>query len=239
MRPEDPGPLVSCIVPVHNGERFLKEAVDSIFAQTHRPIEVIVVDDGSTDGTPEVALSYGARVKCVRQDNAGPAAARNRGVEEARGEFIAFLDSDDTWMPTKIAGQVERFASDPGLGICLCHIRNVWEPEVAEEERRLQGHRRTQPVPGYSTVALMARASVFGVVGPFDTRLGHTDDTDWFVRARAAGVKATVLPDVLVHRRMHLGNRSRRRAAASREEYLRLAKAALDRKRTPRQRGSP
>src|SRR5690242_4967891 len=97
------GPTVTCIVPVFNGERYLGEALDSIFAQGHQPLEVLVVDDGSTDGSAAVAKSYGDRVRYFFQPNAGPAAARNLGLEAARGEFIAFLDADDLWHRDKLA----------------------------------------------------------------------------------------------------------------------------------------
>ena len=88
-------PLISCIVPVYNGERYIKEALDSILAQTYRPLEIIVADDGSTDGTESVVANYGNRVRCLWQPNAGPAAAWNLGVRAAQGEFVVFLDSDD------------------------------------------------------------------------------------------------------------------------------------------------
>jgi glycosyltransferase involved in cell wall biosynthesis len=108
-------PLVSCIVPVFNGERYLAEALDSVLGQTYRALEVIVVDDGSTDGTPAVVRTFGARVRCVTQPNAGLAAARNRGLAAATAELVAFLDADDLWLPEKIACQMERFRAHPEL----------------------------------------------------------------------------------------------------------------------------
>lgn len=129
-------PLISCIVPVFNGERYLWEALESIFAQTYRPIEVLVVDDGSTDGTGAVAASYGSRLRYLWQPNAGPAAARNRGLEAARGEFVAFLDADDLWHPEKLARQMARFAARPGLDGSVAHVQMQWEAEVACEGER-------------------------------------------------------------------------------------------------------
>src|ERR687893_681850 len=98
-------PLVSCIVPVFNGERYLQAALDSIFAQTYRSLEVLVVDDGSTDNTAAIVGSYGDRVRYLQQDNHGPSAARNRGIEAATCEFIAFLDADDLWHAEKLERQ--------------------------------------------------------------------------------------------------------------------------------------
>ncbi len=229
--PVPPAPLVSCIVPVFNGERFIQEALDSILAQTYERLEVLVADDGSTDGTAAIVKRYGARVRYLYRENGGPPAARNTGLRAARGELIAFLDSDDRWAPEKIALQVDRFRRNPELGICLTHIQNFWESELAAEREELQNHRRSQPLPGYATESLLARRGVFETVGTFETQLQHGDDTDWFIRARQLGIQIELLPDVLVHRRMHSGNRSRQRVSSSRDEYLRLVKAALDRKR--------
>ena len=95
--------LVSCIIPVFNGELYLREALESVFEQTYRTTEVVVVDDGSTDETPNIAASFQSRVTYIRQDNQGPATARNTAIRAARGEFIAFLDCDDLWEPEKLA----------------------------------------------------------------------------------------------------------------------------------------
>ena len=236
--PADSSPLVSCIVPVFNGERFIQEALDSILAQTHERLELLVVDDGSTDGTAAIVQRYGDQVKYLHQENGGPPVARNTGLRAAQGDLIAFLDSDDRWAPTKIALQVDCFQRNPQLGICLTHIQNFWESELAAEQEQLQNHRRSQPLPGYVTAALLARRGVFETVGTFDTRWQHGDDFDWFVRARQLGIQIELLPDVLVYRRMHPGNRSRQRLSFSRDEYLKLVKAAIDRKRRDGTRAS-
>jgi glycosyltransferase involved in cell wall biosynthesis len=99
-------PTVSVVIPAYNAEAYLREALDSVFAQTRPPDEVVVVDDGSTDRTSEVAASYGDRVRLLRQPNRGEAAARNAGVLAARGALIAFLDADDTWLPRYLESQL-------------------------------------------------------------------------------------------------------------------------------------
>jgi glycosyltransferase involved in cell wall biosynthesis len=224
-------PLVSCIVPVFNGERYLSKTLDSILAQSYRPIEVLVVDDGSTDTSADVATSYGEAVRYLRQSNAGQATARNRGVHSSRGEFVAFLDADDLWHPEKTSRQVARFAARPELDYCLTHVQNFWEAELEQEAEMYHDHPRGKPIAGFVTGTLMARRSLFARIGVFDTSLGHTDKTEWFLRADAAGAVRELLPDVLMYRRMHSGNRSRTLAANSRDEYLRLLKATLDRRR--------
>ena len=125
---------VSCIIPVFNGERYLREALDSILAQTHRPFDIIVVDDGSTDGTPAVVAGYGVQVRYVRQPNTGPAAARNLGVRSGGGEFIAFLDADDLWHPEKLARQMTRFREQPDLDLCITHVEHFSDLEPSTEE---------------------------------------------------------------------------------------------------------
>jgi len=223
--------LVSCIVPVYNGERYLQEALDSILAQTHRPLEIIVADDGSTDGTSAIVAGYRDRVRCLFQPNAGVAAACNLGLGAAHGDFVAFQSADDLWHPEKLARQIARFQARPQLDLCVTHVQNFWIPELKEEAERFRDHRMTQPVPGYVPQALLARHTLFETVGHFDVALRHADSTDWFLRAAEHGAVTELLPDVLVYRRIHQRNLSRRLASASRSEYLQLLKQTLDRRR--------
>jgi glycosyltransferase involved in cell wall biosynthesis len=222
--------LVSCIVPVFNGERYLAEALDSILAQTWRPLEVIVVDDGSTDGSAAVVAKYGAEVSYIHQANAGPAAARNRGLDAARGEFIAFLDADDLWHKDKLVRQMARFEARPELELCSAHMENFWSPEVKREEDRLSDGGLAKTQPGV-TQAIVARRALFDRIGPFDTALMHRDTMEWLSRAVDAGAVMETLPDILVFRRIHLDNMSRRRGHDDRDELLRSVKATLDRRR--------
>lgn len=223
--------LISCIIPVFDGERYLRESLESILAQIYRPLEVIVADDGSADGTAAVVMQYGERVRYVFQQNAGPAAARNLGLTIARGDFIAFLDADDLWHPEKLVRQMARFQSRPDLDLCVAHMQNFWMPELLQEAARFKDHRRGQPIPGYCTGTLLARRILFDAVGPFNTILRHADDTEWFLRTAEHKAVMELLPDVLTYHRMHTANISRRRAAASWNEYVRLVKASLDRRR--------
>ena len=223
---------VSCIIPVFNGARYLRETLDSVVRQTHPPAEIIVVDDGSTDDSVAVARQFGSRVTVISQANAGHAAARNRGIAAARGEFVAFVDADDLWTDEKIERQLARFAARPELGASFAHLQNFWSPEVAEAERS-GGDDVTRPVPGYSSVTMLARRELFTTtVGPLDETLSHGNDRDWFCRAAEKGVVLEMLPEVLVHRRLHATNRSSALGATSRSEYLRILKASLDRRRS-------
>lgn len=224
-------PLISCIVPVFNGERYLRQALDSICAQTYRPIEVIVVDDGSTDATAVIVASFGDRLRYLRQDNQGPPAARNLGIRAAKGEYVAFLDADDLWHPEKLQRQAKRFEARPELGYCVTYCQNFWIPDLQAEAERYREHRVAQPVPGYVTQTLFAQRAVFDSVGLFNVALAHGDSTEWFLRAAQRGAVMELLPDVLSYRRLHSENRSRLLASSSREEFLHIVKMSLDTRR--------
>ncbi|MGH7834258.1 MAG: glycosyltransferase [Candidatus Binatia bacterium] len=220
-------PLVSCVVPVYNGERYLREAIDSVLAQTHQPLEIIVIDDGSTDGTADVLAGYGDRLRHVRQANAGPAAARNHGIALARGTFIAFQDADDVWHPHKLQRQMERFTARPELELSIGHVQNFWIAELKEEADRFRDHRLAQPGPAYGPPSLLARRSLFERVGLFNPKMRLSSDTDWFLRAAELGIAMEVVPEVLFYRRWHKNNISR----LSRELLVEAVKASLDRRR--------
>lgn len=218
-------------MPVFNGAPFLAEALESVFQQTHPNLELIVVDDGSTDDTPAVIAAYGDRVRALAQPNAGPAAARNHGVRAARGELVAFLDADDLWLPEKLSRQLARFAARPDLDLCFSLTTNFWIPELEAEAERFREHRIAKPLPGLLASTMLARRAAFEAVGEFDSGRGFTHSTDWVLRARERGLVFETLQEVLYRRRIHGGNRSRIHADASRDEYFDLVKLQLDRRR--------
>jgi glycosyltransferase involved in cell wall biosynthesis len=223
-------PLISCVIPCFNGERYLDECIGSILAQTHRPLEVIVVDDGSTDGSADVVRRYPG-IRYHHQANAGPAAACNRGVALATGELIAFLEQDDLWLPEKTARQLQEFDADPALLYCVAHIQNFWVAELALEAERHRDRPVMRPVPGYVVQTLMVRREAFDRVGSFDATFPYAFASDWFLRATDAGVPGVLLPDVLTRRRLHDSNVSRLNRAASHDQFLEVIKATLDRRR--------
>jgi glycosyltransferase involved in cell wall biosynthesis len=223
--------LISCIVPVYNGERYLGEAIESILKQSYRPIEIIIADDGSTDGTASIAARYDKQVRYLRHLNAGPAAARNFGLSASEGEFVAFLDADDLWPANKLDRQMARFRQRPELHYCIAHVQNFWIPELIEEEKQFRDHRISKALPGYCTGTLLARRKFFDGVGEFNSAIEHADDTEWFLRASEQGAVMELLPDVLLYRRLHYANLSRAKASNSRDQYLQVLKSALDRRR--------
>ena len=222
-------PLVSAIVPCYNAERYVGDAVDSILGQTYRPVEVIVVDDGSTDRSLEVLRRFGDRVRACRQPNAGVGAARNRGVALARGSFLAFLDADDVWPAGKLDRQMAAFDDDPSLGVVGGHVAQFVSPELPDEVRRKFAS-LPQEVPARVPGAMLIRREEFERVGAFSTEVVSGDTIDWILRATEAGVKVRVLPDVVLQRRIHTTNHGLLRRDAQRD-YLRVLKSALDRRR--------
>jgi glycosyltransferase involved in cell wall biosynthesis len=196
------GPLVSVVVPVYNGERFLGEALDSVLAQDYEPLELIVVDDGSTDASATVAESHGVRV--LKQNNRGVAAARNAALQASAGELIAFLDQDDLWLPEKLETQVSFLLEHAEVGLVYSHAELL-----VEQGARLPGwlHGYTdRAMPGYLPSTLLSRRAVFEAVGPFDSSYTVGSDSDWLLRVKDAGFGHRMLPDVLVRYRIHGAN---------------------------------
>lgn len=146
------GPTVSVIIPVYNGERFLAEAIRSALDQTLSPAEIIVIDDGSTDASAEVARGFGPPVRVLAQANLGPAAARNLGVAHAAGDLLAFLDADDLWMPEKLAYQVQFLCRPAGIGHAPPPAHDQHDPPGTGWAARISGHVAVTacPAPGAS-----------------------------------------------------------------------------------------
>ncbi len=224
---------VSCIIPVFNGERFLHEAISSVLTQTIPPHQIIIVDDGSTDTTAQIIASFGDRVEHITQANQGPAAARNAGLDRATGDFIAFQDADDIWLPEKLECQLVHLLDDDDAIACICLVRNFWEEELREEAAAAQSTRHVQPIAGYVFQAMLARRSAFTSIGRLDESLRVAEDVDWFDRARASGHRISLLEQTLVRRRYHEANLSRSIAESSsaRAAMLEVVMRNLQRKR--------
>jgi glycosyltransferase involved in cell wall biosynthesis len=193
----DPAPLISVIVPAYNCARFLARALDSVRDQRYPAdrIEIIVVDDGSTDASADIAADYAerdSRVILLRQANAGPAAARNRGIEASRGKLVAFLDADDTWASDKLAEQAALFARNPALGLVHCGVRFVDGNGNAvrnwvRQTRIARGDILLDFVLDFFliTSAVMVPRRCLDEVGWFDEALRVGEDNDLFLRLLA------------------------------------------------------
>lgn len=189
-------PLVSVVIPVYNGERFLKESLESVFAQTCHDYEVVCVDDGSTDGSCSLLEQYGARVRVIQQENAGQSAARNAGARQATGAFVAFLDQDDLWYPSKLAQQVAVLNAEADVALVHCNYDRIdgdgrvlvagaalaeRASDLASPLGRLIGEVLVFPS------AMMVRRDVFQRVGGFDPELRGFEDFDLIARLKQQG----------------------------------------------------
>ena len=220
--------LVSVIVAVYNGEQYLAEAITSILSQTYHPLEVIVIDDGSTDGSAAIARSF-SEVRYYFQPNAGPGAARNHGVERGNGQFFAFLDADDLWAPEKLTRQMAAFAANPDLDMVFGYVQQFYSPELSAEERARISHGGEQ-LPGYVVGSMLIKRDALFRAGAFATHWRLGEFIDWYVKAREQGLQSLLLPDVVLRRRVHTRNMGIREQS-SRADYVRVIKASLDRRR--------
>jgi glycosyltransferase involved in cell wall biosynthesis len=223
---------ITCVIPVHNGGRYLEEAIDSVVHQTCPPDEILVVDDGSTDGSAAIAAAYGDRVRLIRQMRRGPDGARNRGIVEARGELIAFLDADDRYRPEKLARQLACLDAEPAHDVCLCIAENFWEPGLEAEQARYEAAGRTHAT--HTFIAMLARRSVFDRVGLLADAASRgsqpsSGQVEWFLRAADRGATVRVLPEVLTDRRMH--GASVTHTAGSMDAYFDLCSERILRRR--------
>ena len=221
-------PLVSVIIPVFNGERYLSEAIESVLVQAYDQIEVIVVDDGSTDNTAAIVKKYGSLRYCF-QPHSGIGTALNLGIKEARGSYFAFLDADDLWTKKKLISQMELFKHNPILDIVFGHVVQFFSHEMDEEARRTLKYFNGS-MPGYCKGSMIIKRKAFLNVGPFSTTWKLGDFFDWYLRANEKGLTSFMLSDVVLRRRIHNSN-TVIRERHHQSDYLRILKSALDRRR--------
>lgn len=221
-------PLVSVIIPVFNGERFLREAVQSVLDQGHSPVEIIVVDDGSTDDTATVARRLPDTVSYLHQTNQGPAAARNRGIEHAQGKLLAFADADDLWPANKLELQLPYLLQDAKIDIVLGLIQQLRLSETVNGETHAEEF--AEPAFSVNLGSAIIRKSVFERVGLFDETMRYSEDVDWFMRAREAGAEIKTIDAVTLLYRQHEQNMTRGKST-SELNVLKALKRSLDRRR--------
>ena len=202
-------PKVSIILPVYNSAEFVEEALESIRQQTYRDYEVVVVDDGSQDQTGEIVKRYKDRFRYLFQEHGGPAKARNRGIRESTGKYIAFLDSDDLWLPTKLEKQADMMDRNPELDMVitenLCfNERGVFMPWMGKRKKLMEGDiaKNIFLHSWVVTPTVMVKREVFDRVGLFEEELQLAEDDNMWVRI-AANFKVGLLNEVLVKVRDH------------------------------------
>lgn len=224
-------PLVSVVIPMYNAGRYITQAVDSVLAQTYRPIEILVVDDGSTDDSAAILQAYGSRIRYLHQKNQGQSIARNRGITESQGELVAFLDADDFWLPDKIARQVDSLSRAPRAG--LAHT-DVLFLENSTGQRSHRPSRKAEYVGNCSDLlfrqnkltisSVLLRKECLTQVGLFDGVFRYTDDYDMWLRI-APHYEFCYVDEPLVIYRLHHTNISRCTLEMTRDELYVLDKA--------------
>lgn len=220
--------LVSVIVPVFNGERYLAAALASIAAQDYRPLYVLIVDDGSTDHTEEIASEFlrqgGLDGEYIYQPNQGPAAARNCGLSRAPGAWIAFLDADDLWLPAKTSLQRKVFDLHPTADV-------IWGAGVVFAGEGLPDTSAPRPSsPLILLQSMLFRRSILEQIGHFDPKLKYGEDVDWLLRARERAAQLVLHPEPVVYYRRHTANLTND-VARTRMAFHVVLKRSLDRRR--------
>jgi glycosyltransferase involved in cell wall biosynthesis len=225
---------VSVIVPVYNGARHLAAALESVLAQEARPREIIVVDDGSTDETSRVVELFWDRIDPIRQDNRGPSAARNVGIERATAPFIGFLDADDVWPPTALRRQLAAITTNTTAGIAWGLSNRV----IGAEARPPRDDWHGRPQWALSVGSMLFRRDVFDVAGHFDPRLRIGEDLDLMIRVTEQGIPIVRHAHVVCEKRLHAGNLSRDAAAVDRAYFVAIGRA-FERRRVQKAGAKP
>ncbi|HEX7245027.1 MAG TPA: glycosyltransferase family A protein [Solirubrobacterales bacterium] len=222
-------PSVTAAIPVRDGEAYLAEAIESVLGQSRPCDQVVVVDNGSSDGSAEIARGYAPAVELVAEPRPGIGSARNAALAAARGDFLAFLDADDLWTPEKTALQLAAFSAHPGLSLVFGYVSQFATPELSEGEREAL-RLPDEPQPGAHIGAMMASRAAVEAIGPWSADVAVSDGLTFLLRARELGLEQTMLSETVMMRRVHGANHSLRNRDA-RTEFARLLKASLDRRR--------
>jgi glycosyltransferase involved in cell wall biosynthesis len=222
-------PAVSAIVPVHDNARYLTEALDSIDAQSYEPLELVVVDDGSTDGSADIARERADRL--VELTHGGVAHARNAGVAAACGELIAFLDGDDIWTTGALETRVRHLEQNPETGFVLGRMQLFLDPHSPPPTEGFAREMMSRPQAGFLQT-FVGRREVFEAVGGFDETLVIAEDTDWLKRASDAGVVAAHVDEVFALKRLHPESLTARHGKLMRPLLMKVLRDSVDRRRT-------
>ncbi|MFC1852546.1 glycosyltransferase family 2 protein [candidate division CSSED10-310 bacterium] len=229
-------PLISVIIPAYNYQSYLAEAIESVLAQTYHPTEIIVINDGSTDGTETVAKQFVPEIRYFHQPNQGLGTTRNRGVQLAQGDFLAFLDADDVWLADKLLQQYKLFNDDCDLDMAFGYAKQFFSPEIEQELKTKLTH-AGEILPGYIAGTLLIKRVSFIKVGLFETDWRVGEFIDWYSKAQEQNLKCVMFPQVVMKRRIHntnMGIRERQHQT----DYVRILKASLDRRRQAEAHGN-
>ena len=219
---------ISVIVPVYNSEKYVAEAIQSVLAQTYQHFEIIVIDDGSTDGSAAVVQTLFPSVTYIFQENQGVGSARNKGIDNASGDYFALLDADDIWLEDKLARQIAVFDQDPQVDLVYGHVRQFYSPElIGQIEKEVKIPREVMPAQ-LSSSMLIKRDSFFKV-GHYETKWTVSIDQEWHLRTIDRALNIVMLPDIVYWRRIHNNNLGRRKKKLN-YQRLHVLKESIDRR---------
>lgn len=214
--------LVSVIIPIWNNRAHVRDALAAIFDQTHAAVELILVDDGSSDGSGELARRMAPNAVFIRQSNRGTSAARNRGIVAANGRYLAFCDADDRWLPRKLTKQLEALDATPALTASICLVDEF----VDQGEKSAPLRQPYTRVVGFLPSALLIKREAFDAIGPFDEDLQIASWAAWWTRYEELDGNFGIVDEVLLQRRLHAHNAGVLLRSSVRE-YLTVADARI------------
>jgi glycosyltransferase involved in cell wall biosynthesis len=195
---------ITCIIPVFNGEKYIVESIESALNQTHAMSRILVVNDGSEDNTLEVLKPFYGQIEILSKPHSGLSDTLNVGIRAATSEFIAFLDADDIWSPSKTEMQVQAIEHND-TDMCFCRMEQFYSPDLTEDQRKMVQLQKSD-LKGYSKVAMIIRRSVFDEVGLFDINVVTGDFIEWYSRALSQKISHCIVDETLCKRRIHLSN---------------------------------
>ena len=220
--------LISIIMPVFNGEKYISDSIESVLAQTYKDFELIVVNDGSTDRTePEIKKHNPIRYFATNHE--GQANARNYGIQLSRGDYLCFLDADDLWPDWKLRLQMEYIINKPEIEMVFGHAQEFISPELSDKQKTTLAKPKDY-IPGIIPGTLLIKKDSFLRVGFFDAAWKIGEFIDWYSKAIQLKMKSLVLPEILLKRRIHLSNTGLNNRQNF-SDYVKIMKQSLDRKR--------
>lgn len=219
---------ISVIIPCFNAARYLRPAIDSVLTQTLSPVELIIVDDGSTDDSVAIASSYSApQVHLIQKPHQGIAATRNVGVKHAKGDYLAFLDADDLWDYQKLEKQIALLKQQTNMHGVFGNLEQFISDDLPEAEQQ-RFSCTSAPQAGYHVGCLLISRDAFLQVGYFSESLQGGEFIEWYVRAKQQGLLFAMIDETVMHRRIHGTNTVLANAANINAEYLKIIKMKLN-----------
>ena len=222
-------PLISVLITVFNTEKYIAQALRSVVDQNYPNMEIIVVDDGSTDHTKTAVQNSGVEVSYFYQEHGGIAIGKNLGISHAKGDYFAFLDADDFWLNEKTNKQINLLLDNPSLDLIFGYVKQFFSPELTIESKE-KYQCPENPYPGIHSGTMLIRRESFFKVGLFDAKWHKGIFNDWYLRASEVGLKTYTFDDIFMMRRIHETNHGILNHDKS-IEYVRMLKASLDRKK--------